>query len=92
MKIFGKASLSDFIVLFRVLINISKGLALCRINISTDSLIKYSEDLLLRETLLGKSIIDEFDLFLGKSLLHIFSGLLFQILLFLILDKADSIC
>lgn len=91
MKILCKAGFSHLIVLLRVLIHISKRLPLTRIYISPDSLVQNSEDLLLRQSLRGQSIIDEFDLLLGKSLLHIFSGLLFQILLFLVLDEGDPI-
>lgn len=74
-----------------MLIHISEGLPLCWINVSINSLVQHSEDLLLGETLLGKSAVCQFDLLLGQSLLNIFSGLLLKIFLLLVFNEADPI-
>ncbi len=74
-----------------MLIHISEGLPLCWINVSINSLVQHSKDLLLGKSLFGKSAVCQFDLLLGQSLLNIFGGLFLKIFLLLVFNKADPI-
>ena len=91
MHILHEASLGQLAVCFRVLINISKCLSLSRIDVSIDSLVENSQDIVFGEAFFRKSVISESYLLFLESLLNVLDRFLLKIFLLFVTNEADII-